>query len=879
MAIIDGLDDQRGIQTLGTQIANASAESQHFSDVLHHTNGYLYCVVCQAYSNTVNQRRLYVYRSTDSGDSWTLITNLTTGNFDTNPTLFQLDTSDTGSDIGIIFLRHSSSGSETGVITRMSIDVSGTQTLAPDAITGNPTASLPVCCVPVAGGFKLFFSNGRFSNGVSVYSNTSFSLNTWTAEAGINILGANNQGHVRRVRQLSNGDHLMVVCYRTGLSGSTSGDNSLPDNLRTDLGALTSTDDGVSWNTVQNLTSYAGTAGFSEDGILSALNGDFVELADGRIAFMFQEGYSYLALSGSTTPSISTTDAFTRVLLHPVHGYLIYANVGGTDGGVYVHNLGTNTITRIHTGSTPALWENEVMDIALSSDGKYLAVATYQTSGGDSGSLEVLDTTDATVTNWTVTSIRTTTSPALLAIGVRTVVFDPGTYDLYFTYANTPGSSIYGGKIDASDIPNGIVDLAAPASIGTNIIVPGLYIGSSHIFGQATGTTSVFSTVKSTGAAGYSLAVTGLTATSAQKRSIFGVGSNIAVVGTSGIFILSDNGSALTLVSTPSSGAGDPSWGSSTSRSGQMSSSDNVLISGQINEGWKLYCASSGVYYPQIWCVQDYNFGFNSGNLTALHFDEIELNGKVWLAAPGADQVYFSHLNTGRLRYGLFTYNTGTSQVVTAGANFYDAVNEVRVVDDWNKLIYPRITRTDADKLVISCTRFHVNRTSKPKSVVIGVIEADAQRFQMRARIQNTYTQTLQMRARIQNTSTQTIDVLARIVFAQCITMRARIAPRNTQTIEMRASIQGAKESKVVGSFSISGARAYKVVGRFSIGGGYNTAQTLAIGASIVKSRRSMVNGHFIVTRSSTAKVQTFANAIQQYMNQSVRIGAGITRP
>ena len=235
MSIINGLSDQKGIQVLNAGIANNSTEAQHRTDILYHTNGNVYCVISQSFSNAVTQKRLYLYRSTDDGNTWTLITNLTTGSVDDCPTLIQLDITDPLSDIGIVFLRMASTITSSGTVYRMACDVDGIETVPADPITGSPTTTSRPCIIPLSVGYRIIYSAAKSSsNAVTIYENTSFSLNSWSFVGNVNVLNSLTPGYLCRLRKLVNGDTLAVFVSRTQLDGGSNA-NGLFDNVRTDL--------------------------------------------------------------------------------------------------------------------------------------------------------------------------------------------------------------------------------------------------------------------------------------------------------------------------------------------------------------------------------------------------------------------------------------------------------------------------------------------------------------------------------------------------------------------------------------------------------------------------------------------------------------------
>lgn len=877
MAILDGLNNQRGIQTLITQIANAGTEAQHFSDVLYHTNGSLYCVVSESYSNAVLERRLYLYRSTDNGNAWSLISNLTSGQVDVLPSLLQLDENSTSSDIGIVFLRAANNAAlPTGTIMRQAVDVNGTETVAEDPLTGSPTASGRPFLVRYTGGYRVFVGADKFSNAIARYSNTTFNLNNWTSDGNTTILGATNQAMLQRVRNLSNGDMMAVVCYRTGLNGTASNANGLPDNVRADVGVLFSDDEGDTWTTVQNLTGYSGTAGHSENGIDIAIGADAIELIDGRIAVLFQEGKAVQTVDGDTTPSITISGGvYRKAIYHPVHNYLIFGYADDTNGGVYIIDLSTNTVTRLHTASTPAIWENRVFDLALSSDSKYLAVATNR-QGSDSGSLEIFDTTSSTISSWTVTSIRTGTSPALSSARVASVQFDGSSYNIVFTYGNALGTLEYGGIIDASS-PVSITQLFAPAAIGSTVgIQSGVVIEGSKIYGV--NSTFVFATTKSTGAGSHATSISGLNAFSGNLRPIqYNPSTSEFVVFGTTITRVVDNGASFSQVGTQLSSSTNPRTPGTITTAAQISN-DNIVLTGNSGDPIAIYCSAENRLYPSAFMRSDFDFGKQFiNNEGAIRVMEVSLT-QDWLLSMSASVLFRNPERTGRLRIGHFAYDTGTHQLITAGVDFYDAVNEIRVGTDWDRLCHPSIHRTNEDRIVVAVTRLNYQRIDRPKKVTLGIIESDAQRLQMRATILAETTRLLDMRARIRNSYTQDLDMKALIVFAQCIKMQARIVPRVTYTFTARAAILNTKSTEMIGTFNVQITRQSRILGRFFVDSGYNGSQTVSMGASLVKRRAAKITGHFLVQQPNTNKIQSYVVGFDQISLQTLKIRAGIVK-
>lgn len=874
--ILDGLNDNRGIQVLGTEIASARSEAQHSSDILYHTNGNIYVITSESYSNAVIQRRLYCYRSTDGGNSYTLIGGLTSGSFDVLPSIIQLDTTDNNSDIGVVFLRNNNAGLATGTVYRITVDTDGVLSSGVDPITGSPVTSMAPFVINTGSGYRIFFSVSAITRAVQILDNTSFTTNNWVSFGTINITGVNNECQLRRVRKLSNGDVMALVCARTGLSGSLAGGSFVGENIRSDVFALVSTDNGDTWGTAQNLTNYTGTAGNSKNGIDSALSCDFIELSDGSISVLFQEGKSTQVVSSSTVPSLSVAGGnigYRQCVYHPIHELLIYCHDSSANGGLFIHKLSDNTVTRLYTGSTPAIWDTRVVSMALSSDGKYLALGTAS-QGADpaSGSVEIIDTTDSNPASWTVTSLRTGSSPATLAERVTSVAFDGSTYDLIFTYENY-ANIIVGGIVDA-ETPTSIMTIAAPSGVGNTNTPGGLENVGGYLYGVRSNL--VFAIDKTTGTGSHFSAITGLSATGNFPRPIHYIAptDEFIVFGASTIHRIEDTGSGFSEIGTTLTTSTDPATFSHVTWS--PTDSTNIIVAGGSSTTIGIYTGIDNVWYPSIAHPNDLMLGY-SHRMVNTQFSELEIDTRQWFVGPDTDRVYRFYGHTGRLRVANYPYSS--NQLQTAGVDFYDAVNEVRTGDDFDRLFYPRIHALDDDKIIVSSTRFNITRSTKPKSIVTGIIEPDSQKLQLRACIRANTTRTLDSRARIMKTADETINIGALIVFAQCVYIGARIVPRSVDSVDIKACIKGRKFSDHTMIFSANMEQESSFVGKFYATLNNFYSQNTQIGARIVKQKSNRFTGIFTAVQGNNNKTVNRYNSVSLASSrQSIGVRAGIIK-
>lgn len=877
MAVINSQRNGKGIQSLGTEFQDLVAAGH--GCMIAHTNGKTYCVFARNYSNAVAERRLYISVTTDNGVTWAAPTQLTSGKWDDDPGGAQLDPLSNTSDIGIIFTRATDPISTgTCTLTRIGIDQATLALTTPvDPITGSPTGFKSPSLVKTAAGYKIFVINAAYTSSASVqiYANSAFDTNTWTASALTNFWGGSTLNPFSlSVKKLLNGDLCAISSVRTALNGSTStGVGNLPKGIvRLDVYVAFSQDDGATWGTVQNLTNYSGTPSLDLAGLTVALDSDFTQLSDGTIVVAYQEGLTPQFVDANTTLVLpANAGNVTSAVYHTGKNYLILGTDDATNGGVFIFDLTGQTVTHLNTASTPALWGNQVKSMALSFDDKYLAI-------GHVDGLEIFNTTDPTIANWTNTPIRTTTTPASIVSSMHSVRFDTAGYILYVSYGVGSASNTYGFLIDASS-PSALTDLKT--TIGGTVANVEFIVAPAAVYAVPLG--RIARTNKTTGLDAYTVASGG--AASWQVIAYDDVNSEIVVGGTQvggtqGISRVSDTGATFSILQDFNTGT-NPSGPNGSFNTAQFRrvSGNGILYQAGASNATTLGYYSFGIRKP---------LGYLNFSRTDLDIYEAAWNSTFqgaavlkaaswFLNTNGAAAVMFSLTKSGRPRYGFFPYNTGTHQLTTAGVDFYDMTNTLHLAS-YDKLQKMRISSDTVDTIMAYFRKADLTLTTGQWSAVNAHVEPDTRRLTMRARILNHYTRSLQMRARIRTNPTHTINVRARIVIAQCIQIRARIVPVNTATLNMRARILGAKSSRVLNEYLVAHQAVTRIPVTFYAGSAQVGEQTLSMRARIAKVLQSRVTGYFLVynTRNGAQNLDLSAS---QTTYQILTVRARISNP
>lgn len=878
MSVIDGQRNAKGIQTLGTDFQDLVAAGH--GCVIPHTNGKTYCVFARNYSNAVAERRLYISVSSDNGVTWSAPTQLTSGHWDDNPGGIQLNTASATSDLGVIFTRATDPVTTNScVLTRIGIDQATLALTTPiDPITGSPTGFKSPSLVKVAAGYKIYVVTAVYTSSAAlqVYSNSSFTTNTWVSSTLANFWGGSTLNPFSlSVKRLLNGDIAAISVVRTALNGSTSqGPGNLPKAIvRTDVMVAFSTDDGATWGTVQNLTNYSGTPSLDLAGLTVALDADLSQLTDGTIVVSYQEGITPQYVDSNTTLVLpANAGSVTSAVYHTSKNYLILGTDDTTNGGVFIFDLTGQTITHLNTASTPALWGNQVKTLALSSDGKYLAV-------GHVDGLEILDTTNASIAAWTNTPIRTTTTPASRVASMRSVKFDTSGYTLYVAYGAASINNVWGFLVDASS-PVTLTDLMA--TVGGGIATVDFEVAPNCLYAVTLGG-RITRTHKSTGVDVYTTNIGG--ASSWQVITYDDVSNEVVVGGTqfgglNGISRVSDTGSGFSVLTDYNTGS-NPSGPNGSFASAQFRRvvGNGVFYQAGASGARTLGYYSFGTHRPLGYlnfAANDLDLGENAWTST-LSGSAVLKSGAWLFMGSGAAAVFISLTKSGRPRYGFFPYNTSTHQLTTAGVDFYDMTNTLHLAG-YDKLQKMRVCADTIDTLLAYFRKADLTVSTGQWSAVIAFVEPDTRKLSMRARILNTYTKAFQARARIRTNPTSTINIRARIVIAQCIQIRARIVPVNTSSVQMRARILGGKTTRLLNDFDVSRASQGKVQFSFYAGKAQVGQQTLSMRARIAQVFQARITGSYLVynQRSGGSSIGFSAN---QATYQILRIRARISNP
>ena len=875
MAVLDTLRNNQGIQSLLTGLESTYIQGK--ISLVAHTDGNLYAIWSESYLNAVIQQRLMFSKSTDSGATWSTPATLTTGNCDAEPCALQLDKTSTTSDIGVVFTRQSSyTISAFPVISMLKVDTSGTLTMPATGLGGSPLGRHP-CIEKTSTGYLVACTIGANEDyNINLRTNTSFSSSGWTSTT-LTIFPSSQEAFSLSLRRFANGHHALIAAYRTGLNGTlgVSAEDYLVDNVKCDVGVVFSSNDGVSWTSVQNLTNYSGSAGISSTGLTNVADADLIELSDGTIVVAYQEYKSASTLNASTTPAATMGSVQTApTIYHSAKGYIIFGGDSAANGGVFIANLSTGTITRLHTGSTPALTSNQVRWIDLSSDEKYLAVGT-------SSGIDIIDTTNASIASWTKTNLSTSSTPSIRLNQIATVKFD-GATNLYFSYDGATITSCFGGWVNASTLAS-VTDLLTPAGMvaGSPTIRRFVIAGSSIVYCSAN---KAGKTNKTTGVGQYYVALgySNLNNWDLQYDDLNGEFLAITYDAVPHLVRITDSGAALTVAETfyPTS---------------NPATFCNYGLAFPIPGVGCLYEVQDDTFNPGIWFW--YSFGnktptgivskrkesllsdfWPKRGTTGLPFVRTT-NSSAWLTfSIGGGVSWIDITKLGRIRYGYFTYNSTTKQLVTSGVDFYDMVN-TSSISTYNKLRFPRLARTSNDTIFVGINQIDLTSTTKQFKVAVGKVSISGGVLQLsaKARIQRSESTTLSMRGRIGTAVSTTLSAKARIVYTKTMSMKAKLtaASATIATMSMRALIYGTTTTDTLFTYNVQATVRLATRWRYWVNNGRYTLHLLSGKARIQQSYATNLTGHFLVkmaSRPSDYVVYTFSNTSVKTIGMKARI-------
>jgi hypothetical protein len=863
--ILDSLRDTRGIRILDTQLDSSSDLAGRY-DVLYHTNGNIYVAFARTNqsrpdANQVVDRQIWMARSTDGGTTFEAPVQISsrTGYWHNNPAICQINPADVNSPIGLVYTAASKWLDTVQNYTtdnypyRTMVDTDLVRIAPIDILTNNTYNNDGIVLFRATNRFVVMCLNST-PDTIAVYENIivdpntadGFLDNAWTYRTLPSFGGAGTTNDLRafKVRALRNG-HLALI---GSFTRATKGDIPLCD-----LGVSFSTDDGYTWSAIQYLTNYTGSPLLDVIGLDQCLDADIAELENNQLAIVFQEGRPPQTIGYYSDPQFNTSSG-RAVAYHAAKNLLFMPNnnsvSGSTVSGIWVYDLTTQAfIFRFIPTGTPPIWSAEVNCVSISTDGKYLAAATSNTSTG--GSVDVWDISATDPAYWTVvTSLRTSTTPAIAGTAVGWCEFtDDKT--LLFSYLNGTGgtNNVWGGKIDVTNVAAGVTPLLAPS--GSNIRYLGNISAIPHV--------NVASDEIHIGS-GYYFWVTKISDGTCPRSYHFS-GSNYpgdvsydsindewVMTQSANVFRLEDDGTNITLLPDTITSTTDPM--TPTSILGSLS-----FISGQF-----LY-APLGVMWYDYYSrkIQGPLFGQRENDLQGFNVTEYAIQGasllrnNEWLCFATANGWVFQYLKaTGRLRWGIFTYNAVSKLIDTSSDDFHLLCDSNWVpADDAEHLVKPRICGAPLGNVFLTAFRYFPQRAgARSLALVTGVMNLEHRQIGMRAAIAKRVVNppTIQAKGRIAKRMTTTLGIKVQIHMAQCLKMQAWIIPEQTQTMQMKAAIVSHKSSHWGGAFNVTFAgKQRKLRLQFTANTGYTGSWTCTAQARIVQVTKTRFTGHFII--------------------------------
>lgn len=867
-SILDNLRDNRGIRILDTQLNSSSAMAGVY-DILYHTNGYIY--VAFARNNldypVVAYRQIWMARSTDGGTTFETPIKISDDDsrWHDNPAILQIDPTSTSSSIGLVFTKQNDWQDRLDASNirrypyRVLIATDLTLESPIDIMTGYSTLG-GLTVVRGTNSFQVYAISSTLDSLV-IYENTivlgntadGFTNNAWTIRTIANFAGVNKTLRSVKVRPISSG-HLALV----GAIETTATDE-LP---LCNVGLSFSADDGNTWSAIQYMTSFTGTPAIDIEGLTGVVQADLTEVSSNQLAIVYQEGTPSQVLTTTSTPAI-TLDNPRDVVYHTAKNALFIATY---DDGIYVYDCASQTyIFHFTASSTPPIWNEQVTSISLSPDGNHLA-AGMLLDGIITGGLDVWDISDATPANWTVTaSLRNTTTPVIKGTGVNRVQFSDNTHVVYNNLSGDTDSS-FGGVLDIVGLS--IAYLAAPA---TNIR------GGSYNGGFAVDVTNdavytaqvgyVWRNKISDGTLDYYYYAG--TSISWYTVVIDPVNAELVTPSVNNISRFEDTGSAINLLESITNTTNPRLPESITTYA-------NMPIG---TGGFTLGANQTGNIWYDFHSRKVTGAFTDSTNPDILGYDPPVLYSSVtrlikndeWLVTFGGDSatIHFQKISqTGKLRWGIFTYIPATKLVDDTSDDFHLLCDTNWVsANDALHLVNPKISAAPLGNVVLTALRYYPQVSGI--NLVTGVMNREHLTLGIKAAIAKKITPTVTSRARIRLNPTKTVDVKARMVFAQCIKIMAYIMPKQIQTTQLRASILNFKSISFTGTFNVNfPGKQRKLRLQFTANTGYTGLQTYTSKARIVKSNKKRFTGHFLISGNPTTEAITFETTVVSYSHK-----------
>lgn len=881
MAVIDLQHNHTGIQAWETKFGLNLCGGR--GALTAHADGYTYCIFARNYQNGVSERRLYLTRTCDQGVTWADPIEITSGAWDDEPGVIPLVEDDPDSDLAVVFTR-------SGVVYRCLVDKETGMTSSIDNVHASATNAMYTTLIrTLDGGYALFYIvNSSISTPtVQGYKNSNdFLMNSWEDIDKV-VFPANQEPFSLSVKRMLNGDLMLIASMRTALNGSTIteqggiGVQNLPRGImQTNVGIAFSSNDGVTWSSVQQLTSYAGNTTFNLNSFDSVVSADGVQLSDGRVVVAYEEHKApqYLSSLEATGPTLPVNIGnILSVKYHESKNLLFIAADSLTNGGIFVFNLNTYASpSRILQTSTPYVWTNDINSLDISPDGTLLIAGSF------TGGLNLIDISDADPTNWrTLYCLHRVTDPGdqpnpIVSNITKCVFADNNTvvfsYDEFSGFHNAGG--IWRFTLDANrdvitsgDQKHTLTTWTTVANFNTSKV--DFVVQGGKIVAADSGV--IQSVSMSTGLVQYSAAAPDDQIAYCPRTNRF-ITTTVSTMA-----YYTDSGSAFSQVASFNA-TSNPAY------PGQESATDVNL--GQV-KGFGLFNWKSG---SLNWVSN--NQPTSHGYRTIawyLHIGE-QLNGSSfsfcedvipgWLVIGTIEQLVFVNLlKTGRLRYGFFQYDAENKQLITDGVDFYDVCNAIKMSDsDVNRVHLAAIIRDLDDRLYLYCKRFDVLRDDNNFSVLVGTVEPDVKKFTARARIMNTYSSSFLGKSRIQAIGTQTLASRMRVSFAQCFKAKARIVPTVTSNVTIKACIKGKKSLTVPCTFDVLAVnRQTRCRLQFIALTGYTRSTTLNVKSYIAKRLETRMTGHFLVAMPPSGAFKPTWNSVVT-ARQDMRIRAWIVK-
>jgi hypothetical protein len=714
-------------------------------DVLIHTNGNTYCVFSDTYSNAVAQRRLYLVISTDGGLTWGSRITLTTGYWDNMPSLLQLDLTSTSSDIGLAFVRGA-----VRTIYRLSFDVTGTVTWGPAIIyTGTATQNnaYPQLIKTVAGKFRILCLGDNAAKAISIYESATFNnASNWTI-TGYFYPGGQSSGAKTltslSVRRHANSGHLFaLVTYASIYNGGDTDFQYLGTNWVLNLGICFSTNEGSTWTAIQSMATNAWDGSIDLAPHASPLAADFAELSDGSVGILYQEGNTHQIINSNTIPELNSQtyvrtagviyDSLRDTLIVAEHcAASAYYVDSTTEGGIIFFDRSASGVFeegfRLAVRSTPPIWTHDINNISQSPDGRYLAIATNI-------GLTLVDMQNPDRAQWVIQEFRKSTSTIMLANKIQDVQWLSNT-TLVFGYGESSLLAYnWGGKFDVTDPTGTFVALYNNGDSSPSLYSRITVVNNVLFF--LTNASKILACDATTGVALGNFSITNMSYYAIGYDAIndeFLVGSNTL------LYFLKYNWITHTFsqLQTINVSTSNPRLYGPPQRF--FTVGDNVGMLTTSDYSVMFYNPDSKVLLgAMVESERTMGMGIYPGDSFYYGTHVVDVKGTQWLVSGGDSKgLWFAPIdNSGKLRYGVFTYDQTAKQLYEGDAAFYDIVSPRTVnAADYNQMEFPRVVAR-ADGALVIYTRFcDMARRTQPFAPVITLGWTDGMTITAKARL------------------------------------------------------------------------------------------------------------------------------------------------